>query len=220
MQVLLTGAFGNVGESTLIALLDKGYDVRCFDVPTKNNERKARELEEIGEFQTVWGDIRDSDAVGMAARDMDAIIHLAAIIPPVTDKNPELARAVNVGGTANLLAAAKEMDPSPKFIHASSVGTYGPSSPDGPPKTASDPQLATDTYGTQKIECEKMVKASGLPWSILRFGVIPPLALSMELDPMMFEIPLDQRFEFIHTRDVGLACANAVDAEAVGKILL
>ncbi|MHA2226237.1 MAG: hypothetical protein ACXAC8_13595 [Candidatus Hodarchaeales archaeon] len=31
-QILLTGAFGNIGESTLLALLDKEYDIRCFDI--------------------------------------------------------------------------------------------------------------------------------------------------------------------------------------------
>jgi hypothetical protein len=37
----------------------------------------------------------------------------------------------------------------------------------------------------------------------------------------MFDVPLDLRIEFVHTRDVGLACANAISCEeAVGKTLL
>ncbi len=220
MRVLLTGAFGNVGESTLIALFDKGYDVRCFDVPTKSNEKKQQELQRLGGFQTVWGDIRDADAVSMATRGMNAIIHLAAIIPPMTEKYPDIAKAVNVVGTANLLAAAEEMHTNPRFIYASSVATFGQCNGDGPPKTAADPVCATDTYTTHKIECEKMVWESGLPWAILRFGVVTPLAITSELDPIVFEIPLEQRIEFVHTRDIGLACANAVEADCLGKVLL
>ncbi|MBD3407724.1 MAG: NAD-dependent epimerase/dehydratase family protein [Candidatus Lokiarchaeota archaeon] len=220
MQVLVTGAFGNVGESTLIALLKQGYYVRCFDLPTKTNEKKQAELEKLGDFQTVWGDIRDFEAVSMAALDMHAIIHLAAIIPPASDENPELAYEVNVGGTLNLLKAAKEKGAIPKFIYASSVATYGHCKGDGPPKTASDPQHATDPYTEHKIECERLVKESDLPWTILRFGVVTPLAMGPDIDPIMFEIPLEQRFEFVHTRDIGLACANAVEADTMGKILL
>jgi nucleoside-diphosphate-sugar epimerase len=37
---------------------------------------------------------------------------------------------------------------------------------------------------------------------------------------MLFEIPLEQRVEFVHTRDVGTAFANAVTAETTKKILL
>ncbi|TXT57523.1 MAG: CDP-paratose 2-epimerase [Candidatus Thorarchaeota archaeon] len=220
MQVLVTGAFGNVGESTLMALLEKGYYIRCFDLPTKRNEKTQKKMEEIGDFQTVWGDIRDYDAVSMAALNMETIIHLAAIIPPVSDINPDLAREVNVGGTSNLLKAAQEMESPPKFIYASSIATYGHCTGEGPPKTASDPQQATDPYTEHKIECEKLVKASDLPWTILRFGVVTPLSIGMDVDPIMFEIPLEQRIEFVHTRDIGLACANAVEVDAQEKILL
>ncbi len=41
MKVLLTGAFGNVGQSALEELLRQGHRVRCFDLRTKANERAA-----------------------------------------------------------------------------------------------------------------------------------------------------------------------------------
>jgi nucleoside-diphosphate-sugar epimerase len=64
-----------------------------------------------------------------------------------------------------------------------------------------------------------MVRSSGLTWTILRLGVTLPL--TMRLDPGMFDVPLENRLEFVHTRDVGLALANAVSSELVwGKVLL
>jgi len=39
MNVLLTGAFGNVGLSTLEELLRQGHQVRCFDLKTRANEK-------------------------------------------------------------------------------------------------------------------------------------------------------------------------------------
>lgn len=55
---------------------------------------------------------------------------------------------------------------------------------------------------------------------LLRFTATPPLEMSTAMDPIAFEIPLDQRVEFAHSRDVGQACANAVEAETIGKIFL
>lgn len=44
--------------------------------------------------------------------------------------------------------------------------------------------------------------------------------MSTDIDPIVFEMPLDQRIEFVHSRDVGQACANAVEAETIGKTFL
>ncbi len=63
-----------------------------------------------------------------------------------------------------------------------------------------------------------MLKASSLQWLIVRFAAVLPLDL--KLDPALFEVPLNNRFEYVHTRDVGLALANAVRSESVwGKTL-
>ena len=64
-----------------------------------------------------------------------------------------------------------------------------------------------------------MVKESGLQWVIPRFGAV--LATDVGSNPEMFDMPLDNRVEFVHTRDAALACVNAITCdEAVGKILL
>jgi hypothetical protein len=64
-----------------------------------------------------------------------------------------------------------------------------------------------------------MIKSSSLEWIILRFCAVLPI--NVETDPQMFDVPLSDRIEFAHTRDVGLACANAVVCkDAIGKILL
>lgn len=89
-----------------------------------------------------------------------------------------------------------------------------------PPRTVQDPVVSSDVYTGTKIACEEIVRESKLPWTILRFAAAPPLTLSSDIDSILFEIPLDQRIEFVHSRDVGLACANAVEAETIGKTLL
>ena len=63
MRVLLTGAFGNVGQRTLEVLLKKEYKVRCFDLKTSRNVNIELQLRKLGKFEVVWGDIRDTNMV-------------------------------------------------------------------------------------------------------------------------------------------------------------
>jgi nucleoside-diphosphate-sugar epimerase len=77
-----------------------------------------------------------------------------------------------------------------------------------------------DNYNRHKVECESMVRESGLDWSIFRLGVVPPKSLG-GFTPKMFDTPPGQRTEFVHPDDVGLAVANAVtNGQVWGKILL
>ncbi|HIQ04576.1 MAG TPA: NAD(P)-dependent oxidoreductase [Anaerolineae bacterium] len=223
MKVLVTGAFGNIGTSTVEALLKQGHTVRCFDVKTRANQKVARKFR--GQIEVVWGDLRRPQDVTAAVRDQDVVAHLAFIIPKMSvtgvesEKHPELARAVNVGGTRNLLDAMEAQPKPPRLIFTSSFHIYGRTEDQPPPRTAFDPVRPIEHYARHKVECEEMVRASGLEWTILRLAATLPLAI--RLDPGMFDVPLDNRMEFVHTRDVGLAVANAVNSEEVwGKVLL
>lgn len=223
MKVLLTGAFGNVGTSTLEELVKQGHSVRCFDLKTKANEKAARRFN--GQIEVVWGDLRRPDDVAAAVRDQEVVIHLAFIIPKLSvtgvesESRPDWAREINVGGTQNLINAMKTLPAPPKLIFSSSLHVYGRTQHLTPPRTISDPVQPIEHYAHHKIKCEQMVKDSGLKWTILRFGAVLPLAI--KLDPGMFDVPLDNRMEYVHTRDVGLALANAVSSDQVwGKLLL
>ncbi|MFW9831016.1 MAG: NAD-dependent epimerase/dehydratase family protein, partial [Candidatus Thorarchaeota archaeon] len=197
MLVLLTGAFGNVGESTLLALFEQNHQIRCFDLPTKPNEKTAQKLQQYGNFETVWGDVRDVDTIKNIVEGVECIIHLAAILPPKSETDADFTHAVNVGGTMRLIEAAEALPVKPKFIYASSVSVFGPTMHLPPPRKADDPLHPTDTYTTPKAQCETALRASTLPWTILRLVAVPPLRISGERDPILFESPLDQRIEFV-----------------------
>jgi len=208
MKVLLTGAFGNIGTSTLEELVKQGHIVRCFD------------LKEV-----VWGDLRRPEDVAAAVRDQEVVVHLAFIIPKLSatgvesEARPAWAREINVGGTRNLLDAMKALPKPPKIIFTSTYHVYGRTQDQPPPRTVWDPLQPVEHYAVHKVECEQMVKSFGLEWAILRLSAVLPLAI--QLDPGMFDVPLNNRMEYVHTRDVGLALANAISSEKVwGKTLL
>ncbi|MFX1590176.1 MAG: NAD-dependent epimerase/dehydratase family protein [Promethearchaeota archaeon] len=218
MKVLLTGAFGNVGLSTLTELIKLNYYVRAFDLKTKKNQRIVNKYKNI--IDVFWGDLRNFNEVLRAVKDIDVIIHLATIIPPLSEQNPKLAYEINVKGTNKLIKAANSLESKPKFIFTSSISVFGPQMNNPPPRTSDDPVIPTDNYTEHKIKCEELIKNSGLPWTILRLAAVMPFNFDMKLASMLFEIPLDQRIEIISIQDVGKAIANAVKANTLGKILL
>lgn len=223
MNVLLTGAFGNIGLHTLRELLAQGHTVRCFDVANKANRRQARRVP--GPIDVVWGDLRNPADVAAAVRGQDAIIHLAFVLPKLSltgvgsEDRPDFAREVNVGGTLNLLAAAKASPRQPRFVFTSSLHVFGRTQHVPPPRRVSDPVQPVEHYAWHKVTCEEMVKGSGLRWAILRLGASMPIRLIV--DPGVFDVPLDNRIEYVHGRDVALALANTLRTEAAwGKIWL
>ncbi|HHB90982.1 MAG TPA: NAD(P)-dependent oxidoreductase [Anaerolineae bacterium] len=217
MNILLTGPFGNIGQAVLAELLARGHDVRCFDVPSHRNRRVAKGWRNHP-IHIQWGDLRQPEDVRRAVVGRDAIIHLAFVIPKLSatgkesEAEPEFARAVNVDGSRHLIEAVQQLAPEAKFLFTSSVHVYGPTQHLPPPRRVTDPVNPVEHYARHKVEVEKMVRASGLTWAIFRLAASMPIR--MIFDPGMFDVPLDNRIEYIHRRDVALAVANALEREA------
>ena len=219
MKILLTGAFGNIGSSTLQELLRQGHHVRCFGRPGKAHEAKARSLLTQAGVEIVWGDLRVKEDVEAAVAGQDAIIHLAYILPPRAYDVPEEAYATNITGTRYLLVAASQQPQPVKILFGSTYAVFGNSEHQQTLRKPDDPVQASEMYTTQKIACEEMVKASGLTWAIYRFADAPPLS-PQKPHPMVFTIGLDTRMEFVHTMDAGLALANGIRQDIWGKVWL
>ncbi len=124
MRVLITGAMGNLGGFAVPELLARGVCVRSFDVPSKPNLGQARRYGTSVEF--FWGDVRNAAQVERATQEVDVVVHLAGIIPPLAHERPDLAEAVNVGGTRHVYDAALAQSVPPKVLLASSFDVFGP----------------------------------------------------------------------------------------------
>ncbi len=227
MKVLITGAFGNIGLSTIEALVEQGDHVRCFDLKTKRNLRTFKKLKKkYGSLvDAYFGDITRVDEVREALLGTDAVIHLAYIIPKLSrtglesERVPDIAYKVNVGGTRNLIEAMKTAGTPRKIIFTSSIHVYGVTQNLTPPRRVDEPLNPVEHYSRHKVECEELIKASGLQWSIYRLAASMPIDL--KINETLFEIPLDNRMEYVHTKDVGIALARGVHlTEIWNKILL
>jgi len=220
MKVLVTGALGNVGSYTVDALLEEGHDVVAFDLESPRARRLASRLDPRARL--VWGDVTSPASLGAALRGVDAVVHLAAILPPHVDKAPALARRVNVDGTRGLIEQMEASPTAKRLVFASSQGVFGGVQDREPPLRVDTPVSPTDEYGRHKVACEQAIQQSRLRWSILRLGVaVPTRLIGAPFDLRAgFEISADARIEIIHPADAGTAFARAVACEAaVGKIL-
>ena len=212
MKVLITGGFGNIGTAVIDECLKKGHRVSVFDVKNKKTERRARSYS--GSLEDIfWGDIRKKDECIIALKEQDAVIHLAAIIPPLSDKKPELCREVNIDGTKNIIEGIKELNSGTAVVFTSSASVMGPTQDRVPPVRVSDPVHPTDIYSRTKIKSEELLITSGLRYCILRLGAVMLTRGSYsfkELD-VMFDIPLKARCETIIDLDAATAMAEAAE---------
>src|SRR5690554_4705470 len=143
-------------------------------------------------------------------KNVDFIIHLAAIIPPLADEKPELAFQVNVEGTKNLISVLEEHAKNAFFLYASSVSVYGDRL-ENPMIKVGDPLQPSvgDEYAKTKILAENALQNSQLDWSIFRLSAIMG-ADNHKISGLMFHMPLATSMEITTPRDTPRAFVNAV----------
>ncbi|NKY52707.1 NAD-dependent epimerase/dehydratase family protein [Nocardia vermiculata] len=224
--VLVTGAFGLVGSAVVRRLADEGIPVVATDLDTPANRRTGAGLPRG--VQVRWADLTISSAVQTLLQSVRpvAIIHLAAVIPPVCYQHRGLARAVNVGATATLLEVAAALAEPPRFVQASSIAVYGARNPHRGDEllTAETPRAPSDIYGAHKVEAEDLVRNSSLEWVILRLGgvlSVEPMP-SPSTDLLAFEaaIPADGKLQTVDVRDVAAAMVAATSTPHTGEVFL
>jgi UDP-glucose 4-epimerase len=214
LNILVTGGFGNIGMVVVKECLQRGYTVSVFDVQNKRTEKLARKYRQR-QVKVLFGDLRQADDVARAAVGQDVVLHLAAILPPVSDAHPDLCEAVNVGGTANLIAALKASPASPALVLVSSASVMGATQQRTPPVRPDDPLSPMDAYSRSKIEAEALVAASGLRYCILRLAGVLPTTLNypslFAMLKLFFDMPLDARCEIVIDLDVAYALVSAAE---------
>ena len=211
-SILVTGAAGLVGTATVRHLTDQGRHV----VGTDLAGARPADLTDPEQVRQLLDEVKPT-----------AIVHLAAVIPPLCYKNPALAHKVNVGATRNLVDAAAAQTNPPRFVQASSIAVYGPRNPYRITEllTAETPVNPYDIYGQHKVEAEQIVRESNLDWVILRLGGVLSVdlgSLPMSTDMTYFEsvLPIDGRLQTVDVRDVAHAFGAATTADVVGRTLL
>jgi nucleoside-diphosphate-sugar epimerase len=212
-RVLITGGAGGVGRELTAALVARGYRVRVFDLPQVN----FAGIEGQPEIEIVRGDITNHSDVWSAVREIDTVLHVAALLPPASERNRTKTFAVNVEGTSVLAQAIREAGGRARLVFTSTVATYGDTTGAQPPIRAGHPQRPNSVYSESKVAAERAILDAGITSTILRVSAIVTPALQ---DPPEWPFVADQRMEFVCRADVVRALIAAVDRdEAADRIL-
>lgn len=209
-KILLTGASGTVGYFVLEMLVQQGiHSITVFDIETGKSKKLLNKYKSKADL--IYGDISSREEVKQACFDKDIVIHLAAIIPPLADDEPEIASRVNVTGTKNLIESIEELSPDAFFIYSSSVAIYGDrlKNPDIFTSDTLAPSLG-DEYAKTKIKAEEIIQNSRLNWTIFRLSAIMG-SDNHEVGKLMFHMPLSTPIEICTPEDTARAFVNAVD---------
>ncbi|MGB0365668.1 MAG: NAD-dependent epimerase/dehydratase family protein [Candidatus Poseidoniaceae archaeon] len=150
-KILVTGALGQIGTELVEALRKQhgSSSVIASDL------RPAEQVDlSQGPYLTL--DVLDTEAIIDVCKKegVGTVYHLAALLSATGEKNPELCRKVNVGGTISVFEAAREC--SMRVFTPSSIAVYGPDAPKHAPQIT--PLNPTTVYGETKVEGEQLAK--------------------------------------------------------------
>jgi UDP-glucose 4-epimerase len=159
MKVLITGAHGKVGRAATKAMVDAGHTVITTDLSRPGFERKP-----AGTPRYVMADLTDAGDAYAIVRDVDAVVHVAAI-PEPTGNPPHVVFQTNMMATFNVLEAAVRSGVT-RFVYISSEtvpGFFFPERdflPDYAPVDEEHPIHPQDPYALSKHFGEQLMDAA------------------------------------------------------------
>ncbi len=200
LRVLVTGAAGNIG-SYFAVHSESRYDLRLM---CRDKDDSGR-IQDFGEV--VIADVTQLDQCKKACEGMDVVLHLAADPSPKATWDSIL--PVNIGGTYNIFAAAKDQGVR-RVVYASSIHAVS-----GYPRDrqvhSNDPVNPGDLYGVSKCFGEAlgryMAEREGVQCIAVRIGAFQPLSTAKGKDgPRLIDA-------FVSERDMNQLLQRAVEAE-------
>lgn len=224
MKILITGSSGLIASAIIPLLETDGHAIRRFDIrpsPSGNNTSFITE------------DITDKKARQNAIKDIDGVIHLAAVSRVLdAEQDPEKCFDINVKGTMSLLSDLAKLDNPPWVIYGSSREVYGSAST--MPVSEEQSLKPVNIYAESKVASESLMRnyarLTKSPAIILRFSnvygsihdhatrVIPAFVRASVTGN---EIRIDgeeHTFDFTHVHDTAKAIRATVEHIEDGRL--
>jgi nucleoside-diphosphate-sugar epimerase len=226
-RVLVTGGAGYVGSIAVDELLGRGFRVRALDSLAHGSVPSLLLAWGHPEFEFVQADVRDDGVRRAALEDVDAVVHLAAIVgDPACSREPELAREVNLEATKALLDDLQSAGVE-RLVFASTCSNYGRMDGDAY-ATEEFPLTPISLYAETKVAAEQEILArasNGLVGTCLRlatvYGSSPRMRFDLTVNEFTRELALDRELlvygeqfwrPYVHVRDAARAMALAIEA--------
>ena len=217
-KILITGGAGYIGSVLTPLLLKKGYFVKVVDALILNQKPPAIDSNS-NNFEFVKGDLRDYKVLKSALKDIDIIVHLAALVgEPACRKNPDLCYEIN----KDLVEKLNDLRHGIPLIFISTVSVYGETGSKICFEDKTKPKSILD-YAKSKYEAEKIIRNKD-NYIILRpataFGLSPRMKLDTLINEFVFKAVKYKYLEvynpnfartFIHVRDFARAIIMMIE---------
>lgn len=234
-RILLVGGAGLVGSHLAEELLKEDIrEIIIYDNFVRGTEDNLSKAMADKRLKVVRADILDAKKLNQSAKDIDYVFHLAALWLLHCQEKPRDGLQVNIGGTFNVLEAAKE-NKARKIIFSSSASVYG--DPSAIPMSEEHPFNNRTMYGATKIAGEQFCRfyysRYGLDYLALRyFNIYGPRqdyhgayvsVIMKALDkiregrPPLIHGDGSQAYDFIHVRDVARANVAALKSPSTDE---
>ncbi len=172
-KILITGASGFIGSHLVEKVAREGAGVRAFvHYNSRGDIGLLQQIDPmlIKEIEIFPGDLRDPNTVARAVKNIQAVVHLGALISiPYSYLNPREVIETNIMGTLNVLQACMNYGVE-KFIHTSTSEVYGTAK--FVPINERHPLQGQSPYAASKIGADKLVESYycsfGLPALTIR----------------------------------------------------
>ena len=151
-MILITGATGYIGRHLVSRLVGQGERPRCL----VRDVKRAANILPADKVELVQGDTTRSASLEAAVNGVDTIVHAAFMTADQKQSAGNRYGITNVQGTSNLIKVAKQAGVK-RIIEMSGLGTK----PDRP-----------GSYMQGRYLAEKMLKESGLDWTIIQPSVL------------------------------------------------
>jgi len=173
-KILVTGAGGFIGSHLTEELVNRDAEVTAFVRYNSQNNFRLIEIlpDRIKEkLNIVQGDLKDSDAIRNAVKNIDIVFHLGALVGiPYSYIHPQDCVQTNIFGTFNVLTASKECNIE-KVIHTSTSEVYGTAQ--YVPIDEKHPLQGQSPYSASKIGADKIAQSFHLSYD-LPIAIIRP----------------------------------------------
>lgn len=180
MRILITGGAGYIGSVITSLALQKGHQVRALDCLWFNEQIPLIHLSNP-DYEFVKGDIRDAAVVAQAMKDIDFVIHTAAVVgDPASKLFPELTTQINEQGSYLLIDEARK-NKVKGFIFFSTCSNYGVANSLATEESELKP---LSLYAESKVNVERHLidKVKDMDWMIGRLSTIYGASPRMRFD--------------------------------------